>query len=182
MTAAFVAALCTADFLAKCRWMLDRQREEIILMFKIFHIGSVAKCENEGEILQIPFITDNPCIMCICLVMCGRLNRFAGVCHFEGSSYNSSVLWQSPNKPCFTLQCQEGVITESDIQCIIHCSNPYKEPGICCPICPGCTLEGRHFSEGEEFHPDGNKCITCTCIVSMLVRLCMPLTDLLGIG
>ncbi|XP_058038109.1 BMP-binding endothelial regulator protein isoform X11 [Ahaetulla prasina] len=151
-----------------------------------FLTGSVAKCEKEGEILQIPFITDNPCIMCICLnkeVTCKRekcpvLSKTCALvikqrgtcceickgCSFEGSSYNSSVLWQSPNKPCFMLQCQEGVITESGIQCIVHCRNPYKEPGICCPLCPGCTLEGRHFSEGEEFHPDGNKCITCTCI------------------
>nr|KAF6468971.1 BMP binding endothelial regulator [Molossus molossus] len=147
--------------------------------------GSVAKCENEGEVVQIPFITDNPCIMCVCLnkeVTCKRetcptLSRDCALaikqrgacceqckgCTYDGNTYNSSFKWQSPAEPCVRRQCQEGVVTESELRCVVHCENPSRHLGTCCPTCPGCVFEGVQYREGEDFRPEGDKCTRCSC-------------------
>ncbi|KAJ8783144.1 hypothetical protein J1605_009752 [Eschrichtius robustus] len=87
-------------------------------------------------------------------------------CTYEGSTYNSSFKWQSPAEPCVLHQCQEGVVTESEVRCVVHCKKPSKHLGKCCPTCPGCVFEGVQYREGEEFQPGGDKCTKCSCVVS----------------
>ncbi|KAI2545514.1 BMP binding endothelial regulator [Homo sapiens] len=84
-------------------------------------------------------------------------------CTYEGNTYNSSFKWQSPAEPCVLRQCQEGVVTESGVRCVVHCKNPLEHLGMCCPTCPGCVFEGVQYQEGEEFQPEGSKCTKCSC-------------------
>nr|XP_044620943.1 BMP-binding endothelial regulator protein isoform X2 [Equus asinus] len=85
-------------------------------------------------------------------------------CTYEGNTYNSSFKWQSPAEPCVLCQCQEGVVTESEVRCVVHCKSPARHLGTCCPTCPGCVFEGVQYREGAEFQPEGNKCTKCSCV------------------
>ncbi|XP_062912951.1 BMP-binding endothelial regulator protein [Mobula hypostoma] len=180
--------------LAAARWPRLRGRQllcfALVLLTQLavspsLLTGSVAGCEEEGAVIEIPLITDNPCISCRCLnkeVRCTRekcppLPKHCALvikqtgaccekckeCVLDGKVYNSSKDWLVPSKPCLTQTCQEGVITESEVLCVVHCKHPIQPRHGCCPVCPGCEFGGHHYREGEQFYPDGDHCIKCSC-------------------
>ncbi|GAB5568680.1 BMP-binding endothelial regulator protein isoform X2 [Prionailurus iriomotensis] len=113
-----------------------------------FLTGSVAKCENEGEVLQIPFITDNPCIMCVCL--------------------NKEVTCKREKCPVLSRDCalvapmKEVPITARSDGRVLH--NPVFYVSARKVLSQSCVFEGVQYREGEEFQPEGNKCTRCSCV------------------
>ncbi|XP_077997896.1 BMP-binding endothelial regulator protein-like [Glandiceps talaboti] len=147
--------------------------------------GNPLACENEGEKVVIPHITVDPCISCFCRdqkVECARescpsLDECALVitslgydccdkckgCSFNGERYESGSSWRSTDDVCEVFQCQEGVVTSSEVQCSVTCENPIIKDGHCCPSCEGCSYGDETHGEGEIFPSPDDPCIECTC-------------------
>lgn len=151
--------------------------------------GSPIPCDKEGTIVEIPWISNDPCISCNCQnkeVVChkelcpsskscyfllyGQETKsccdFCKGCNYKGQSFSSGDEWTDDENPCIFLTCQGGVVTERTAECYTPCRNPVPpEPGKCCPTCPGeCRSSGR--SKTEELPlpmPLTDPCVKCVC-------------------
>ncbi|KAK3083154.1 hypothetical protein FSP39_015187 [Pinctada imbricata] len=84
-------------------------------------------------------------------------------CYYDNKLYDSGTTWLDRNDPCVSLSCRAGVVTRSAVKCHVTCQNPTKVEGQCCPVCRGCTYEGKTYKEGEEFTLKTDSCTTCKC-------------------
>ncbi|CAH1788161.1 unnamed protein product [Owenia fusiformis] len=149
--------------------------------------GSVAVCDfPDGVEVDIPLISDDPCITCRCYngeVTCERETCSKEGCHVilfdkpkdsccdvckgcfhDGKVYASGKEWTDPKNPCKTFKCQGGVVTEAKEQCFSPCANPLYVPGQCCPICTEtCSYNGQDYENGETFYPLEDTCVECKC-------------------
>ncbi|OWF51557.1 BMP-binding endothelial regulator protein-like [Mizuhopecten yessoensis] len=151
--------------------------------------GSIQKCENEGEAVFVPQISDNPCITCFCragAVECRRekCESLEGCymilfdyllsghrkccevckgCTVDGEYFSSNSLWTDKADPCTTYSCKAGVATRTTTKCYAPCANPVPVPGKCCPVCQSCQYDGKTYNEGDVFPLSTDLCTKCSC-------------------
>ncbi|KAH1187441.1 hypothetical protein KIL84_020190 [Mauremys mutica] len=152
-------------------------------------------CEYDGQRYQDGdafLATSNPCMNCSCLegnVQCFRLvcpqlhcatqEEVPGACCprcqgcVDGAARREhGEEWAPRADPCQSCRCLEGRAVCRKRQCARLCRHPASpRPGTCCPVCDGCSLDGREFASGEPV-PSGEPCTQCACVSGNV--LCKP--------
>jgi len=152
--------------------------------------GEIPTCDKkDGENIDIPGITTNPCYKCMCTggrVVCENKSKQCpsvvgcytlkqkqhGQCcqECQGCAINGTVLSSgqeiADNKnPCRVTKCFDGVITMQEEKCEVLCDNPAPPlAGQCCPRCEArCEVGGQVVREGETRTDPHNPCRECSC-------------------
>ncbi|MBN3295301.1 KCP protein, partial [Amia calva] len=89
-------------------------------------------------------------------------------CNYAGKEYVNGMEFPHPTDKCRTCHCING-----NVQCLskrcppLLCSNPYLEPGECCPQCPAppadCLYGGQPYRHTERFYDPVDRCRSCIC-------------------
>ncbi|XP_072241827.1 kielin/chordin-like protein [Leuresthes tenuis] len=148
------------------------------------------QCEYEAEVYvtgqKFPSRRD-PCLHCSCSageVSCERMDASCPTphcshpakhkgeccptceeCEYERRVYaDGNVFVPAGDGPCLQCRCKAGNVICHEEKCPpVQCSNPIKDPHLCCPICKACVVEGVEYEEGSKWHPEG-PCSSCTCV------------------
>ncbi|XP_053868139.1 kielin/chordin-like protein isoform X5 [Malaclemys terrapin pileata] len=117
------------------------------------------------------------CTTCICLqgeVRCSaRQDRPQCLGCVDGAARREhGEEWAPRADPCQSCRCLDGRAVCRKRQCARLCRHPASpRPGTCCPVCDGCSLDGREFASGEPV-PSGEPCTQCACLSGNV--LCKP--------
>ncbi|XP_041854067.1 kielin/chordin-like protein isoform X3 [Melanotaenia boesemani] len=86
-------------------------------------------------------------------------------CEYDMRVYaDGAVFVPAGSGPCLQCRCKAGNVICHEEKCPpVQCSNPIKDPHLCCPVCKACVLEGVEYEEGSNWHPEG-PCTSCTCV------------------
>ncbi|XP_053868308.1 kielin/chordin-like protein isoform X7 [Malaclemys terrapin pileata] len=152
-------------------------------------------CEYDGQRYQdrdVFLAPSNSCMNCSCLdgnVQCFRLvcpqlhcatqEEVPGACCprcqgcVDGAARREhGEEWAPRADPCQSCRCLDGRAVCRKRQCARLCRHPASpRPGTCCPVCDGCSLDGREFASGEPV-PSGEPCTQCACLSGNV--LCKP--------
>ncbi|KAF4091893.1 hypothetical protein AMELA_G00042140 [Ameiurus melas] len=148
-----------------------------------------SRCEYRGEVVRegVTFPDrEDPCKVCVCsggnvecnsvpcpTPDCSLVETVSGECcpRCEQCTYESEVFsdgqqFNSKENPCLSCRCSTGEVRCENIESScspVHCTNPTRQHGNCCPTCNNCVVHDREYRDGEKFVNPVNQCETCVC-------------------